>query len=127
VKPEKSHLGDMELHQTAEFIEASLATYQDSHRLNGISELMALADYCTKHNLKTELISKEKHDSFIDPENALGAWVLRRKGGTRLKITSDSGEVIFTLRIEDNIWKGYADHVADWQTFADNSKALLRV
>ena len=95
----------MELHQTAEFIEASLATYQDSHRLNGISELMALADYCTKHNLKTELISKEKHDSFIDPENALGAWVLRRKGGTRLKITSESGEVIFTLRIEDNIWK----------------------
>ena len=117
----------MELHQTAEFIEASLATYQDSHRLNGISELMALADYCIKHNLKTELISKKEHDSFIDPDNAHGAWVLRRKGGKRLKVTSESGEVILTLRIEDHIWNGYADHVADWQTFADNSKALLRV
>ena len=117
----------MELHQTAELIEASLATYQDSHRLNGISELMALADYCIKHNLKTELISKKEHDSFIDPENVHGAWVLRRKGGKRLKVTSESGEVILTLRIEDHIWNGYADHVADWQTFADNSKALLRV
>ena len=116
----------MEFHQTSEFMEQNLKSYQDSHRLNGISELMALADYCTKHSLKTEFISKEEHDSLIDQENQLGAWVLRRKGGTRLKITSESGEVVFTLRVEDNIWNGYADHVSDWQTFADNSKVLFQ-
>tara|TARA_B100001113_G_C20862957_1_gene514860 strand:- start:210 stop:593 length:384 start_codon:yes stop_codon:yes gene_type:complete len=117
----------MEWHQTANCVEERLHVIQQMHRLNGISELMALADYCTQHNLKTECISKEEHDALIDPENGDGAWVLRRNGGIRLKITSQSGEVIFSLRIEDNIWHGYAEHVADWHTFAENAKALFQI
>ncbi len=117
----------MEWHQTADCVKERLKTIQQMHRLNGISEVMALADYCTKHNLKTELISKEEHDNLIDPENEDAHWVLRRNGGIRLKITSLSGEVIFSLRIEDNIWHGYAEHVADWYKFAENSKALFQI
>ena len=117
----------MEWHQTAHCVEERLHVIQQMHRLNGISELMALADYCTQHNLKTECISKEEHDALIDPENGDGAWVLRRNGGIRLKITSQSGEVIFSLRIEDNIWHGYAEHVADWHKFAENAKALFQI
>ena len=117
----------MEWHQTAECMEERLKTVQQMHRLNGISELMALADYCTQHNLKTDFISKEEHDALIDPENENGEWVLRRSGGIRLKITSESGELILSLRIEDNIWHGYAEHVADWHKFAENPKALFQI
>ena len=107
-------------------MEQNLKSYQDSHRLNGISELMALADYCTKNSLKTEFISKEEHDTFIDPENKLGAWVLKQEDGIRLKISSESGEVIFTLRITDKDWNDYKEHVDDWRTFVDNSTVLLK-
>ena len=117
----------MEWHQTANCVEEGFQTIQQRHRLNGISELMALADYCTKNKLKTEFITKEEHDALIDPKNEDGAWVLRRNGGIRLKITSQSGQVIFSLRIEDNIWHGYAEHVADWHKFAENSKALFQI
>ena len=117
----------MEWHQTANCIEERLQTIQRMHRLNGISELMALADYCTKHKLTTKCITKEEHDSLIDLENSDGAWVLHRNGGIRLKITSESGEVILSLRIEDNIWNGYAEHVADWHKLAENAKALFQV
>lgn len=116
----------MERQQTAEFIEDYLESHQRMHRLNGISELMALADYCTKNSLKTEFISKEEHDTFIDPENKFGAWVLKQEDGLRLKISSKSGEVIFTLRIQDKDWSDYIDHVADWQTFVNNSTVLLK-
>ena len=126
-KKEKSHWSDMEWHQTADCVEERLQIIQQMHRLNGISELMALADYCTKYNLKTELITKEEHDALIDPGNEHGAWVLRRDGGIRLKMTLQSGEVVFSLRIEDNIWHGYAEHVADWYRFAQNSKALFQI
>ncbi len=114
----------MEWHQTANCIEERLQTIQRMHRLNAISELMALADYCTKHKLTTKCITKEEHDALINLENGDGAWVLHRNGGIRLKITSESGEVILSLRIEDNIWNGYAEHVADWHQLAENAKAL---
>ena len=117
----------MEWHQTANCIEERLQTIQRMHRLNGISELMALADYCTKHKLTTKYITKEEHDAPIDLENSYGAWVLHRNGRIRLKITSESGEVILSLRIEDNIWNGYAEHVADWHQLAENAKALFQI
>ena len=117
----------MEWHQTANCIEERLQTIQRMHRLNGISELMALADYCTKYKLTTKCITKEEHDALIDLENSDGAWVLHRNGGIRLKITSESGEVILSLRIEDNIWNGYAEHVADWHQLAENAKALFQI
>ena len=117
----------MEWHQTANCIEERLQTIQRMHRLNGVSELMALADYCTKHKLTTKCITKEEHDALIDLENGDGAWVLHRNGGIRLKITSESGEVILSLRIEDNIWNGYAEHVADWHQLAENAKALFQI
>ncbi|WP_156485077.1 hypothetical protein [Synechococcus sp. MIT S9508] len=126
-KQEKSHWKDMEWHQTANCIEKRLQTIQRMHRLNGISELMALADYCTKYKLTTKCITKEKHDALIDLENSDGAWVLHRNGGIRLKITSESGEVILSLRIEDNIWNSYAEHVADWHKLAENAKALFQI
>ena len=44
-----------------------------------------------------------------------------------MKIASQSDEVIFSLRVEDNVWHGYAEHVADWYKFAENSKALFKI
>ena len=64
--------------------------------------------------MKTQFITTEKHDVLIDPENEDGEWILRRNGGIRLNIASESDEVIFSLRVEDNVWHGYAEHVADW-------------
>lgn len=77
--------------------------------------------------MKTQFITNEEHDVLIDPENEDGEWIIRRNGGIRLKIASQSDEVIFSLRVEDNVWHGYAEHVADWYKFAENSKALFQI
>lgn len=115
----------MEWQQTAECMEERIESTQAMHRLNVMSEILALADYCRKHKLQTEFITKEEHDTFIDPKNSLGAWVLTQEEGIRLKITSKSGEVIFTLRIDDELWHDYAEHVADWESLVENSKTLF--
>ena len=95
------------------------------HRLNGISDLIALAYYCIKYNVKTELITKEEHDALLDPRNVTGDWVIRRDGQIRLRNISQLKDVVFSLRIEDNIWDEHAEHVADGYRFAENSKALF--
>ncbi len=83
-----------------------LQLYQDSHRINGLAELEALAEYCINHGIEVERISKDELDASIDPETSSANCVLESEGGVCLKFTAHSGAVI-TVRFSEYLMELY--------------------
>jgi hypothetical protein len=84
----------------------NLQLYQDSHRVNGLAELEALAEYCINHGIEVERISKDELDASIDPETTTANCVLESEGGVCLKFTAHSGAVI-TVRFSEYLMELY--------------------
>ena len=83
-----------------------LQPYQQSHRINGLAELTALANYCTHNQIVVERITKAELDASIDPDTTTALCVLASEGGVCLKFTAHSGAVI-TIRVSEHLMELY--------------------
>ena len=91
----------------------NLQAYQQSHRINGLAELTALANYCTQHQIEVERITKAELDASIDSDTTTARCVLESEGGVCLKFTAHSGAVI-TLRASEHLMELYRQqHTSD--------------
>ena len=90
-----------------------LQPYQRSHRINGLAELTALANYCTQHQIEVERITKAELDASIDSDTTTARCVLESEGGVCLKFTAHSGAVI-TVRASEHLMELYRQqHTSD--------------
>ena len=79
-----------------------LQPYQQSHRINGLAELTALANYCTHYQIEVERITKAELDASIDPDTTTARCVLESEEGVCLKFTAHSG-VVITIRASEHL------------------------
>ena len=84
----------------------NLQPYQQSHRINGLAELTALANYCSQHQIEVERITKAELDASIDPDTTTARCVLESEGGVCLKFTAHNG-VVITIRASEHLMELY--------------------